>query len=168
MTVIEAIIYTLTQRAWVDRADPTVYRWARHLTYPEVGRHDKVRAIVAEVRRQFRFPAGVDPATAETLSSARHLLDAGRAVDADDACLLLATAAMSVGIPCRFVAARYRHSWTCWVAYQVGERWQVVDPLLPPPTPEIPGEPWEWPLPERKPDETVWGPPPWSSFEDRQ
>ena len=49
--------------------------------------------------------------------------------DADDACLFLATLAMSVGIRCRFVAARYGQSWTCWVAYEVGDHWETVDPL---------------------------------------
>ena len=52
-------------------------------------------------------------------------------MDADDACLFLAAFAMSVGIPCRIVGARYRERcWTCCVAYEDEEgRWTGIDPL---------------------------------------
>ena len=63
-------------------------------------------------------------------------------IDADDACVFVAAAAMSVGIPCRFVGVRYGSSWTCWLSFEVDSpptasctkptpepRWEMIDPL---------------------------------------
>jgi hypothetical protein len=66
------------------------------------------------------------------------------ALDADDACAIVAALAMSVGVRCRLVAVRYGQSWTCWVAYKVGDHWENVDPLRQ--------------RPDREPDEVVTGP----------
>lgn len=77
-----------------------------------------------------------------------RLLSGGRVppLDADDACMLLAALATSVGVRCRIVGARYGRAWTCWVAYAVGDRWDIIDPLC-----QRPG---------REPDEVLWGPMP--------
>ncbi len=130
MTAIEQTLHQLTAVAWRDRADWMVYQLARDLTGHEASPKQKVEAIVAEVHRKYgRF----DSSAVESL-------------DADDACLFVATLAMSVGIRCRFVAARYDQAWTCWVAYEVGDHWETVDPLRQ--------------RPERDPDELVMGPMP--------
>ena len=50
-------------------------------------------------------------------------------IDADDACLLVASCALSIGIPCRFIFQRYGQSWTVRLGYEVDGRWEVVDCL---------------------------------------
>lgn len=147
MTAIEQTLHQLTEVAWRDRLDPLVYQLARDLTDREARRQEKVAAIVDHLGR-FQVGRTADPARAETVAGATLLLTglAGTAVDADDACLFVATLAMSVGIRCRFVAARYDQAWTCWVAYEVGDHWETVDPLRQ--------------RPERDPDELVMGPMP--------
>jgi len=85
-----------------------ISRLARELTDSEPDRNSKMRALVDELHRRW---SGV--------------------VDADDACLFVIALAVSVGIRCRFVAARFGpHSWTCFVAYETEDgRWETVDPL---------------------------------------
>ncbi len=49
-------------------------------------------------------------------------------IDADDACLFVAAAAHSLGIPCRFVAMRFgERSWTVRLRYEVDGRWEEID-----------------------------------------
>lgn len=49
-------------------------------------------------------------------------------IDADDACLFVAAAAYSLGIPCRFVAMRFgERSWTVRLRYEVDGRWEEID-----------------------------------------
>ena len=49
-------------------------------------------------------------------------------MDADDACLFVASCALSIGIPCRFVARRYGgHTWTVRLGYKVAGRWEIID-----------------------------------------
>jgi hypothetical protein len=48
-------------------------------------------------------------------------------MDADDACLFVASCALSIGIPCRFVARRYNRSWTVRLGYEVTGRWETID-----------------------------------------
>jgi len=150
VTAIEQTLSQLTAVAWRDRMDPLVYQLARDLTDREASRQAKMRAIVDHLGR-FQLGLQADPARTETITGTTSLLLTGLSgattkVDADDACLFVATLAMSVGIRCRFVAARYDQSWTCWVAYEVGDHWETVDPLRQ--------------RPARDPDEQVTGPVP--------
>lgn len=142
---IEQTLGQLTAVAWRDRLDPLVYWLARDLTDPEARRQEKVAAIVDHLGR-FQLWRPADPVRTESVSVATLRLTepAGTMVDADDACLFVATLAMSVGIRCRFLAARYDQAWTCWVAYEVGDHWETVDPLRQ--------------RPARDPDEQVMGP----------
>lgn len=136
----------LTALAWRDRLDPAVYKMARELTDRESTRQQKMGAIVDSLHQRFQL-ARTDASEEETLASPAQLLVAQRgSLDADDACSIVATLAMSVGIRCRLVAVRYGHSWTCWVDYEVGDHWETIDPLRQ--------------RPERDPDETVVGPNP--------
>lgn len=136
----------LTEVAWRDRLNPTVYLLARKLTDSEVTSHAKMEAIVDYMHREFQLGRPADPTHSETVSSSAVLAMglAAPVLDADDTCLFVAVAAMSVGIRCRFVAARYDQSWTCWVAYEVGDHWETIDPLRQ--------------RPEHEPDEQVMGP----------
>jgi hypothetical protein len=145
--VVEQMLRQLTAVAWRDRLDPRVHALARELTDREASRQAKVGAIVDHLDR-FWVGRSAEPTDAEHVTSASALLSGltARSVDADDACLFVATLAMSVGVRCRFVAARYGQSWTCWVAYEVGDCWETVDPLRQ--------------RPEREPDERVTGPVP--------
>ncbi len=134
----------LTALAWRDRLDPAVYKMARELTDREATRQQKVEAIVDSLHRRFQL-ARTDASEEETLASPAQLLAAQRgALDADDACAIVAALAMSVGIRCRLVAVRYGYSWTCWVSYEVGDHWETCDPLRQ--------------HPEHEPDQTVTGP----------
>lgn len=147
-TSIEYTLVALTDLARRDRSNPLVYQFARRVTDPHAAVGDKVRAIVDETRR--RFTAGVrSPVDEWTWAPSRILSEASMPVlDADDVCSLVAALMMSVGIRCCIVGARYGHSWTCWVAYEVVDHWDTVDPLR---QRERAG---------REPDEVVWGPVP--------
>jgi len=137
---IEWTLQSLTRIAWQSRLDPRVHMLARKLTDPEPRREDKMRVLVDELHR--RFIPGVDPSTDETIAI---LPPDGSTVDAEDACVFVAAAAMSVDIPCRLVAARYGHGWTCWVSYEAGIIWETIDPL-------------RQKKPDREPDEQILGP----------
>jgi len=120
---IETTLRALTNSAWQARLYSSVHSLAIELTAPEERREGKVRALVDDLDR--RFPPG-------------------DSLDADDACVFVASLAMSVGIPCRLVAVRYGHSWTCWLQYEAGLLWETIDPLRQ--------------KPDREPDEQVLGP----------
>lgn len=146
-TSIGVTLDMLTHAAWLDRSSPVVQQLARRAADPYVAVGDKVRAIVDEVHR--RFTAGVrSPVDDESFWAPSHILaeELMPTLDADDASALVAALAMSVGIRCRIVGARYGHAWTCWVAYEVGDHWDTIDPLR-----QRAG---------REPDEVVWGPVP--------
>lgn len=144
-TGIETALRALTAVAWRDRLSPAVYKLARRLTDREASRQQKMEAIVDHLHREFRVGRPADPIASEAVSSPEVLAMglASPTLDADDACLFVAALAMSVGIRCRFVGARYGHSWTCWIDYEVGDHWETVDPLRQ--------------RPDREPDERVTG-----------
>ena len=49
-------------------------------------------------------------------------------MDADDACLNVATLALTLGIPCRFIAQRWaKHSWTVVLGYEVDGHWEKIE-----------------------------------------
>jgi len=146
MSAIDLTLQALTRLAWRIRLDPKVYLLARRLTDPEASRQAKMEAIVDELhRRPIRTP---DPTPAESFAVNYDrfgvFLHLSRPLDADDACLFVAATAMSVGIRCRIVGARYGNAWTCAVDYAVGDHWETIDPLRQ--------------RPEREPDERVLGP----------
>jgi len=141
MSAIDLTLQALTRLAWCGRLDPKVYMLARKLTDREASRQAKMEAIVDHMHRQFQLGRQPDPVGAEALTGGYVDSIAKQAFDADDACLYLASAAMSVGIRCRFVGARYGQSWTCWVDYEVGNHWETIDPLRQ--------------RPDREPDERV-------------
>ena len=143
MTGIEITLQQLTRTCWKNRLDPAVYRFARRLTDREASRQAKMAALVAELHRtDHHAPSPVDSETMTVPLDADRLAEVP--LEADYACLFVASGAMSVGIRCRLVAARYGQSWTCWVSYEVGDHWETVDPLRQ--------------RPERGPDEQVLGP----------
>jgi hypothetical protein len=156
VTGIETTLHALAALTWDRRLDPRIHLWARQLTGPHASQHAKMRAIVCEVQKHLR-PA--DPAISEAIGHVFIDFENISVHDADDVCLLLAAAAMSVGIPCQFVAARFGDSWTCWLTYLTGDRWNLLDPAQPWPQPQE----WELPTPPppaRDPDEKVFGPVP--------
>jgi hypothetical protein len=136
---IETTLRALTNIAWQARLDPRVHRFAVNLTAPEERREGKMRALVDELHRRFVLAPDCHRECLLPLT-----LTPGASLDADDACVFVAAAAMSVGIPCRFVGARYGHSWTCWIQYEAGLLWETIDPLRQ--------------KPNREPDEEVLGP----------
>ena len=152
---IKMTLELLARSAWLSRVVPRVQLLARDVTDVETGRADKMRALVDELHR--RFVLAPDPPTQER--SVMDLFDINKldeqmrreidsvvnprpSIDADDACVFVAAAAMSVGIPCRFVGVRYGSSWTCWLSFEVDSpptasctkptpepRWEMIDPL---------------------------------------
>lgn len=144
---ILAMLESMTNWAERHRHSPVIYMWAREATRGKSHPRDKVRALVDELHKRSRLAP--DPSLTETIDPL-DLLTSERALDADDACLLIATLALSLNIPCQFVAARYGQSWTCWLSCEFGhEQWEIVDPV---------GD-----KPAREPDETVLGPVPGQS-----
>ena len=142
VTAVEQTLRQLAALAWRDRLSPLIYAKARELTDRKSNRQQKMDAIVVELHRRYGFRP--DPSEAETLDGSAHMRAGHKPIiDADDACLVVAGLAMSVSIRCRFVAARYDQSWTCWVAYEVGDHWETIDPLRQ--------------RPEREPDELLMG-----------
>jgi hypothetical protein len=133
---VEKSLESLAQLAWRERLAPSTYRRARELTNSKISRKDKMEALVDELHRQFVLAP--DPVK-ETITVRPP---DGASLDADDACLFVAAAAMSVGIPCRFIGVRYGHSWTCWLSYYDAGRWETIDPL-------------RQKRPDREPDEQV-------------
>jgi|ERR1700722_1016837 len=107
---IEKTLESLTRTAWENQLDPRVRQLACKLTGSETSRQDKMRALVDDLHRIVVSPWGPS-------------------LDADDACVFVAAAAMSVDIPCRFIGVRYGQSWTCWLQYEAGIIWETIDPL---------------------------------------
>ena len=149
---IEMSLKQLASLAWQSRLDPRICRFALALplTEPEIGRRAKMEALVAELHR--RFVLAPSPTDSEAISGR---FEDGDTLDADDACVFVAAAAMSVGIPCRIVGTRYGQSWTCFVSYEVEApvgascteplatpRWETIDPL-------------RQKKPDREPDELI-------------
>ena len=122
---IEAQLGALAALAW--RKSPEVRVRAHALTDHGIDRQDKIRLIIDDLHRRFFYAPDPVKESIHWPSSD----DACNGVDVDDACLVVAAFAMSVGIPCRIVGARYRERcWTCFVAYEDEEgRWVGVDPL---------------------------------------
>jgi hypothetical protein len=119
---IEATLHGLTRVAWQARLIPNLYEIARHFTISKTNVYDKMWALADRVHPWSKYIS----------------------MDADEVCLLVTSLALSVGIRCRFVGVRYGQSWTCWVAYEDGDQWKVLDPTRP-------GM-------DRAPDEQVMGP----------
>lgn len=125
-TGIEITVQMLARMAWRSRRNPKLYQLARRLTAPWKDRQDKMEALVQELHHRG------DPIETDCLSLVLTMSDEGvprEGVDADDAAVFVAAAAMSVGIPCRIVGVRYGHAWTCRVDYEVGDHWESIDPL---------------------------------------
>ena len=101
---IRLSLQILAETARRDSSEPL----ARDLTDAVPDIPGKVRALVDALHR----------------SGARSV----SVIDADDACLFVATAAHSLGIPCRFVAMRFgERSWTVRLRYEVDGRWEEID-----------------------------------------
>jgi hypothetical protein len=118
---IRMTLAQLTKKAWRDRLEADVRIMATEVagTEPDVsGRMralvHRMRALVHEMRRRVAIYETVSPFSADP-------------IDADDACSFVAAAALSIGIHCRFVVARFKRSWTCWVAYRDKDRWRLLD-----------------------------------------
>lgn len=149
---IEMSLKQLASLAWQSRLDPRICRLALPLTEAKTGRRAKMEALVAELHRRFVLAPG--PTNSEAINGQ---FEDGNTLDADDACVFVAAAAMSVGIPCRIIGARYGQFWTCFVSYEDdpaptascvassprrAPRWETIDPL-------------RQKKPDREPDETV-------------
>jgi len=77
-----------------------------------VNHRDKMRALVDDLHR----------------ATYGGLIDGdGNVMDADDACLFVATSALCLGISCRFIAERYGQSWTVRLGYEVDGQWETID-----------------------------------------
>jgi hypothetical protein len=124
MQQLKMMMQQLTLLSWRARLDPRVHTLAREVTDSKVDRQDKIRALVNELHR--RFVVRTDPSVDEFVTV---FPPDGAFMDADDACLFVAAAAMSVGIPCRIVAVRYGPVWSCLVQYEAGLIWETIDPL---------------------------------------
>ena len=149
------VLEGLTAAAWRARIDPKVHYFARQLTDRGYDRQEKMRLIIDDLHRRFVYAP--DPVN-EVIGPVS--IDGGSA-DADDMCLFVATVAMSVGIPCRFVGAFYlvgrqRGFWTLLLSYESEDgSWKTVDVLRQ----TFGGISLE----QRGPDESVMGPIPGSS-----
>lgn len=122
---IERMLQGLTAFADRKRADEELRAAADRLTESAPDRYSKMGRIVDELHRRYVYAP--DPVN-ETIGPMP--LPEGSVMDVDDACLFVAVLATSIGIPCRFVAARYGRNWTLFLTYQDEEgRWEAVDPL---------------------------------------
>ena len=116
---IEMSLQTLARTAQRDAANETAEDFAlwsiRDLalrsTAGLVNHRDKMRALVDDLHRA---------------TASGRLID-GSVLDADDACLFVATSALCLGIPCRFIAERYGQSWTVRLGYEVDGQWETID-----------------------------------------
>jgi hypothetical protein len=100
---------------------------AAELTAPYLHRSSAVHLIIDELHRRFAYVA--DPLRSETIGPMPPFTGKFQG-DVEDACLFVATLAMSIGIPCRFVMARYGQAWTLFVAYErEGGGWAIASPL---------------------------------------
>lgn len=109
-----------------ELTDPQLRDLALRLADGEVDRGGVIRALVDEVRRRFVYAP--DPTLAEFF---KIPFEFGSQIDIEDACLFVVALAKVIGIPCRFVLARYRErAWTVFLAYEDEERrWVGIDPL---------------------------------------
>ena len=107
------------------QATPEIQKIAQGVTTNATERAEKMRLIVDELHRRYTYAA-------DHISEAVGpvpLLE-GSTMDVDDACLFVAALAMSLGIRCRIVAARYERCWTCFVDYEAEDGgWVTIDPL---------------------------------------
>lgn len=135
---MEGSLQMLAALAWRYRADMHVHRLARGVCYgsrygePGADRRARVERIVDELHRRFVYaPDPINETVGLISSMLSDVVNCPTTGDVDDACLFVASLAMSVGIPCRFIAARYhKRSWTLRVAYEDEEGlWTVVDVL---------------------------------------
>ena len=129
-TGIEMSLRQIAALAWRDRLTPSVHMAARRLTDEQPVVSAKVKAIVAHIVDWNGKVSGrgFDPRLFFPFKIAGETLTTEPPFDADDAVLVAATMCLSVGIQCRIVGARYRQSWTCWLAYQAeGGLWATVD-----------------------------------------
>ena len=137
---IDGALEALSTLSWRERSNLEIRKLAYKITDGEPDRPSKMCALIDELHRRFKYAA--DPL--EERFGPVPLVE-GSTVDVDDACLFVATLAQAIGIPCRFVAARFDRSWTCFVAYEVWSGiWETVDPLRQ--------------KVDREPDERVLGP----------
>lgn len=115
---IEQSLRLLTDRAWVERLNPRVREWTRSTIH-----------AARTLDRDVAMHALVDELYRATGAGARTLID-GTFMDADDACLAVAAAAMSVGILCRFVSERRGNCWTVRLVYEASPgQWETIDCL---------------------------------------
>jgi transglutaminase superfamily protein len=122
---IKEVLHELTITAERGGTNSAVQTLAIKLTKQEPNRHDKIRAIVDELHRRF-----VNSHSPIEMGVTGIPMGEGHAVDADEACLFVAALAQSVGIQCRFVAARFNRSWTCFIEYErENGQWEMIDPL---------------------------------------
>jgi len=120
---IKSMLSALNEYAWRHRVDQKVHMFARKAADEGTDHGDKVRLIIEKLHRRFVYAP--DPVK-EGITS----LEDGHG-DVEDFCWFTAACAMSIGIPCRIVGARYnKRCWTCFVAYQDEKGyWTGVDPL---------------------------------------
>jgi len=119
MAGIEMSLQTLARRAQQDAANETakdftlwsIKELALRSTAGLDSSRDKIRALVDDLHRA---------------TASGRLID-GSFLDADDACLFVATSALCLGIPCRFIAERYGQSWTVRLGYEVDGQWETID-----------------------------------------
>lgn len=108
-----------------DHVPPEIRELAKRLTDPFTNRREDMTAFIDELHRRFQYAA--DPLD-ECVGPIPF--KPGTRIDADDACMFVAALAVSAGIPCRFVGARYGRSWTCFLEYQESHgSWTMVDPM---------------------------------------
>ena len=108
---IEMTLQTLAHRAQRDSKEESVIRLAHEIIAGLNSPSDKVHAFVDELHHTTWFGRLID----------------GSVLEADDACLFVASCALSIGIPCRFIAERYGQSWTVRLGYEVDGQWETID-----------------------------------------
>ncbi len=91
-----------------------------------VGRKGYMLALVRELHHRADSTLH-DPSVPEALRVVGSDEPIPQPIDADDACLFVASCALSIGIPCRFVAQRYGQSWTVRLRYEVAGQWETID-----------------------------------------
>lgn len=117
----------LTALSSREQSNPTVRELATQLTAPYLHRSSAMDLIIDELQRRFVYVA--DPLHGETIGPMPPFAGQFQG-DVEEACLFVMTLAQSVGIPCRFVMARYGRAWTLFVAYErEGGGWAITSPL---------------------------------------
>lgn len=122
------ISYTLDAMTLLARKESAELRsrsLAALLARDVLSRREKIQELVSELHRRFVYAPNP---VKETIGPAPFAT--GEMIDADDACVFVGALAASVGIPCRFIGARYNRSWTCFVSFQTEEgEWERINPL---------------------------------------